>query len=43
MSAISQSWGIRAGFATYGVFAIAMTVVAAILAALAAKQNSGQR
>ena len=39
MSAISQSWGIRAGFATYGVFAIAMTVVAAMLAAIARKRN----
>jgi len=32
MSAISQNWGIRAGFATYGVFAVAMTVVAISLA-----------
>jgi fucose permease len=40
MSAISQNWGIRAGFATYGVFAIAMTVVAAMLAALAAKKKA---
>jgi len=40
MSAISQNWGIRAGFATYGVFAIAMTVVATMLAALAAKEKS---
>lgn len=39
MSAISQSWGIRAGFATYGVFAIAMTVVAAMLAAIATKKT----
>jgi fucose permease len=39
MSAISQSWGIRAGFATYGVFAIAMTIVAAMLAAIARKRN----
>lgn len=39
MSAISQSWGIRAGFATYGVFAIAMTVVAAMLAAIARRNK----
>lgn len=35
MSAISQSWGIRAGFATYAVFAVAMTVAAAWLSILA--------
>ena len=39
MSAISQNWGIRAGFATYGVFAIAMTVVAAMLAAIARRNK----
>lgn len=39
MSAISQSWGIRAGFATYGIFAIAMTVVAAMLAKIARKKH----
>ena len=35
MSAIAQSWGIRAGFATYGVFAIAMTVAAYGMAKIA--------
>jgi fucose permease len=35
MSAISQNWGIRAGFATYAIFAVAMTVVAAWLSILA--------
>ncbi|MFT3850740.1 MAG: MFS transporter [Propionivibrio sp.] len=32
MSALSQSWGIRAGFATYAVFAVVMTLCAAGLA-----------
>ena len=32
MSSIAQNWGIRAGFATYGVFAAAMTLVAVWLA-----------
>jgi fucose permease len=32
MSAIAQNWGIRAGFATYGIFAVAMTLLAGILA-----------
>ena len=32
MSSIAQSWGIRAGFATYAVFAVAMTVAAVWLA-----------
>jgi fucose permease len=35
MSSIAQSWGIRAGFATYGVFAAAMTLVSAWLAVVA--------
>jgi fucose permease len=35
MSAIAQSWGIRAGFATYGVFAIAMTIAAYWMASIA--------
>ena len=35
MSAIAQNWGIRAGFATYGMFAIAMTVAAYWLASIA--------
>ena len=37
MAAISQHWGIRAGFATYAVFAVAMTAFAAGLAWSAAK------
>ena len=39
MSSIAQNWGIRAGFATYGVFAVAMTVVGVWLAIIA---NKGQ-
>lgn len=42
MSAIAQHWGIRAGFATYGAFAAAMTALAAILALIAAKGKQGQ-
>ena len=44
MSAISQSWGIRTGFATYGVFAIAMTIAAygmAIIAERGRRPNAG--
>jgi fucose permease len=37
MSAIAQNWGIRAGFATYGVFAIAMTVAGYGLASIAGR------
>ena len=40
MSAMSQQWGIRAGFAIYGVFAIAMTLLAAALAAAASKETA---
>ncbi|MEO8411004.1 MAG: MFS transporter [Propionivibrio sp.] len=40
MSALSERWGIRVGFATYGVFAIAMTAVAVSLAVAAAKERS---
>jgi len=40
MSAISQNWGIRAGFATYAVFAVAMTVVATWLAILAKRHQT---
>lgn len=32
MSAVAQNWGIRAGFATYGVFAAGMTIVGLWLA-----------
>jgi fucose permease len=35
MSSIAQNWGIRAGFATYGVFAAAMTLVSVWLAFVA--------
>jgi fucose permease len=37
MSSVAQNWGIRAGFATYGVFAAAMTVVGVWLALIANK------
>lgn len=37
MSTIAQNWGIRAGFATYGLFAIAMTVAGYGLAKIAQK------
>jgi len=37
MSSIAQNWGIRAGFATYGVFAAAMTVVGVWLAMIVNK------
>lgn len=37
MSAIAQSWGIRAGFATYAVFAVAMTVASLCLSIIANK------
>ena len=39
MSAIAQNWGIRAGFATYGIFAIAMTIVGVWLAIIANKEQ----
>ncbi len=37
MAALAQNWGIRAGFATYGVLAVAMTVAAWWLARIAAQ------
>jgi fucose permease len=40
MSSNAQTWGIRAGFATYGVFAAAMTFVAVWLAVIV---NQGER
>lgn len=40
MSALSQTWGIRAGFATYGVFAIVMTLCAIGLAISVVKTNT---
>ncbi len=40
MSAMAQRWGIRAGFAVYGVFAVAMTVVAVWLVIVAAKGDT---
>ena len=42
MSSIAQSWGILAGFATYGVFAAGMTIVAAWLAVVANKGETAQ-
>jgi len=39
MSWIAQAWGIRAGFATYGLFAAAMTVVAVWLAAVVNRET----
>ena len=39
MSALSQGWGIRAGFATYAVFAVAMTLAAAGLVLSAVKRR----
>jgi nitrate/nitrite transporter NarK len=39
MSSIAQDWGIRAGFATYGVFAAGMTLVSVWLAVVA---NNGK-
>ena len=39
MSALAQGWGIRAGFATYAVFAVAMTLAAAGLVVSASKQR----
>lgn len=40
MSAIAQRWGIRSGFATYALFAVAMTACAAALTAIARKQRA---
>ena len=39
MSAIAQNWNIQAGFATYAVFAVAMTGVAAWLAIIGNKEQ----
>lgn len=39
MSTIAQHWGIRAGFATYGVFAVAMTALAAAFALSVARDS----
>jgi MFS family permease len=39
MSALSQAWGIRWGFATYGAFAILMTAAALALSVAAARQQ----
>jgi fucose permease len=43
MSSIAQNWGIRAGFATYGVFAAGMTLVAAWLAVVANRGKNVRR
>lgn len=40
MSALSQTWGIRAGFATYAVFAVAMTASAVALAIVAKREKT---
>lgn len=40
MSALSQTWGIRAGFATYAVFAVAMTASAVALAIVAKRKKT---
>jgi hypothetical protein len=37
---MAQRWGIRAGFATYGLFAVAMTGVAVWLAMAAAREKN---
>jgi len=42
MSAIAQNWGIRAGFATYGVFAIVMTAAGVWLAIIANKGKAAR-
>lgn len=39
MSTIAQNWGIRAGFATYGLFAIGMTIAGLGLANIAQKEK----
>ncbi len=43
MSSIAQDWGIRAGFATYGVFAAGMTFACIWLAAIVNKGKSARR
>ena len=43
MSWTAQAWGIRAGFATYGIFAAAMTVVVLWLAAVVNRESAGRR
>ncbi len=42
MSSIAQNWGIRAGFATYGVFAAGMTLVVVWLAVIASRGQNAQ-
>ena len=42
MSAIAQNWGIRAGFATYGVFAVVMTAAGVWLAIIANKEKAAR-
>jgi fucose permease len=43
MSSIAQSWGIRAGFATYGVFAAGMTLACIWLAVIINKGKNARR
>ena len=42
MSSIAQNWGIRAGFATYAVFAAGMTVVGVWLAVIASRSRDAR-
>jgi len=42
MSSIAQNWGIRAGFATYGVFAAGMTIVGVWLAIVVNKEGEAR-
>jgi MFS family permease len=43
MSSIAQTWGIRAGFATYGVFAAGMTLACVWLAVIINKGMNARR
>ena len=43
MSSIAQNWGIRAGFATYGVFAAGMTLACIWLAVIVNRSYAGGR
>ena len=43
MSSIAQNWGIRAGFATYGVFAAGMTLACIWLAGIVNKGKNARR
>ena len=43
MSSIAQTWGIRAGFATYGLFAAGMTLAGLWLAVIVNKGKNARR